>query len=99
MHRLHPNSTDPSHAVLFDDCYDCEDMAKAPWRYLDNSNLEKLVIAATAEQRNFGRTHNEGVAIANIINTIDHMGKLMEVALVDIVIDLQKRWSVRIAVV
>lgn len=79
---------------LADNCERCEEQAESPWRYLGDEALRDLVERATSPQRfEYMRSHVEGVAMAKVIDAIDHVGRLLQAAPEAVVDDLVKRWG------
>lgn len=78
-HRLHP---DVHEEGLQDNCEACHEHALNPFSSLDADILSYLVIL-TIEMREGKdrqpRTRNERIARANVMNALEHAGKIMEV--------------------
>lgn len=78
---------------LADGCPRCEEHAYNPWRDLDDTVLRDLVERATQANRfDLMRSDTEGIAMAKIVDAIDHIGILMSAAPADVVEDLVNRW-------
>lgn len=98
MHRDHHDIHEHG---LADDCGDCEVYADYPYG-LDRIMLSNLIernflfrFGKDGERdENWPRSHNEEIAMANITNTMEHMGKLFETAPHWCEKYLRERWHV-----
>lgn len=80
MHSLHGDIHDMG---LQDGCAECEYHAKDPFRSLDREMLAKLVVLTLEMRMNresiaFPRTENEAIARANVMNTLERFGRIVE---------------------
>lgn len=89
-HSLHPDIH--THG-LADGCAECEDVAAAPWRYLDERALAALVAIAVADDR-LGqcRSETEAIASAAVLTAMERFGRLASVAPTAALIYLD-RWN------
>lgn len=73
---------------LQDNCEDCREHAEEPWSSLDRDMLDKLIVRnhfyrfnnnSEKDSHDYApRSYNEGLAMANITNIMERVGKLME---------------------
>lgn len=93
MSEQHSSHQDVHTHGLADNCDRCAEHAEHPWRDLDEEVLRDLVERATARDRfSLMRSETEGIAMAKVIDALDHVGKLFEAAPVAVVDDLVRRW-------
>lgn len=79
---------------LADGCDRCEEIAAAPWKYLDQADLAVIVKKVTNQETRLDfRTNAEGRAYANVMTALEHAGVLFSAAPFSVEEYLKTRWG------
>lgn len=96
MHTAHPDVHDHG---LADDCPRCAEQAEKPIRELDEKMLSELAALAVHRDRLMrGRSEAELVAAANVLNVLEQVGRLCDVAPAVVESYLRERWRIDVQI-
>lgn len=83
--------------ILADGCERCAEHAANPFAALDTDHLAGIArIALDKERLGRGHTVNDLIAAKHVLDTIDRMGRLLEVTPRAVIEDLRGRWRIPI---
>lgn len=92
VHSAHPPVQE---AGLADGCPACEEIALDPTAHLDDETLAQLAALAVSDDRlDRGRSETELVAAANVLSTLERVGRLASTAPGVVAWYLRERWRV-----
>lgn len=95
-HRAHG---DVHEVGLQDHCEGCAELAEDPLGRADTLLLEQLTVLAIDRERLAKiRSTNEGVATAQILTTLERVGKLAEVSPAAVQSYLRERWRLQVRI-
>lgn len=91
MHRHHDDVHD---AGLADDCDACAELAQHPLRDGDREMVRQWLELAVQRPRRIPAGHNQAVAVANVLNALEHAGQIAEADSQLFFTYLSERWRV-----
>jgi hypothetical protein len=91
---VHAPHVDTHEHGLQDDCERCAEHAEHPLRSLDASNLRALVGIAHPGQPPYARSETEQIAATAMLNLLEQIGKLAQVAPDELGEYLHDRWHI-----
>lgn len=95
MHTYHPDV----HAVgLVDGCPACAEIAENPPGNCDEGLLRQIVAAAVAVPREIPPGETQAIAVANVLNTLERVGRIAEAAPDLLERYLRERWHLRVRI-